>query len=220
MITREQYDNAVKIRANGYHCLWLDIPYDKSCACCALAPQCGNEEPGNITRIKKVDVAISTYEAAHPKEFDPGEGWRWLEVDNDILRKGDDVHFKKIEYKPLNPELFGSTVTLPNTFRRRISKPRIYTYEDVNLPEVQALVGKMVYTSDCLERIMSSPENRHTLDKIGSDAYPFFAGRANWQFIRAIDPIRLTRDELITIAAKDRGVNPEQIVVEEAPDGR
>jgi hypothetical protein len=218
MITREQYDNAVKIRANGYKCINLNI----SCCCIGdLSIECGHSPgygiPAPLVNARKnaIDTVIATYESAHPEEFGPGEGWRLLEK-GETIKEGDEI----LMHDGWKVALIAGKMVKDAMFRRRISKPRIYTYEDVNLPEVQALVGKMVYASDCLERIITSPENRRVLDKIGTDAYPFVAGRAYWQFIRAIDPIRLTRAELIAIAAKERGVNPEQIVVEEAPDGR
>jgi hypothetical protein len=220
MVTREQYDNAVKIRDNGYRCSDLG---PNGLSCCksqcfdSISFNCGSSSEPNGRRKQVVDDRISTYETEHPEDFGPGEGWRWLKPEADILCKGDENYFRSVEFRPINPELFGQIVKLQNGFRRRISKPRIYTYEDVNLPEVQALVGKMVYVCDCYRKINEEPENQVILYEIKVDKWhPFIDKSRNWwQFIRAIDPIRLTRAELIAIAAKARGVNPEQIVVED-----
>jgi hypothetical protein len=228
-ITRKQYDNAVKIRDNGYSCTNIGV----HCQCldvgdCGHSPGVDVPESLIIKRKKLIDLTISTYESEHPEEFrkppDPGEGWR-LVRDNEVVGRNDEWFYPETE----RWDRTGNEGLLPvrsgRTYRRRIAKaPRIYDYRDVDLPEVQELVGKPTYMRDTLRPMM---ENQHvegfytrTLAKISNDKdFPFIDTMGNSsQFIRTIDEppkIKLTRSELIAIAAKDRGVKPEQIVVEE-----
>ena len=172
-ITREQYDNAVRIRENGYRC--HDTPMGPvGCNSCGRPRDCGSYVSGISSekeiRRNWINNRISTYEAEHPEEF----------------------------RKP----------------------PRIYDYRDVGLDEVQALIGQEVYVSDYIFTMLTDQKPCHSeLASCEVMRRPFVDSSGfRWQFIRAIDEppkIRLTRAELIAIAAKSRGVKPEQIVVEE-----
>jgi hypothetical protein len=213
-ITREQYDKAVKIRANGYKCHGI------CCLNCpSPEPKCKNCSPDNkVENIYQewVDSAISTYETEHPEEFGPGDGWRLLGK-GEAVKEGDEI----LMHDGWKGVLFAGITVKDAMFRRRISKPRIYTYEDVTLPEVQALVGKMVYASDWIHSMVKGTAEKYVLKEIikSNDGVPYaLQGGGLTQFICAINEppkVRLTRAELIAIAAKEKGVNPEQIVVEE-----
>lgn len=72
-ITREQYNNAVRIRENGYRC--HDVPAGGiGCFNCGMPRDCGSYVDGASSgamkiREKWIDSRISTYEAEHPEEF-------------------------------------------------------------------------------------------------------------------------------------------------------
>jgi hypothetical protein len=88
----------------------------------------------------------------------------------------------------------------PEEFRK---PPRIYDYRDVDLPEVKALIGKMVESSNNLFDILNGQGEEAMLTSTdGARTFPFKVIGACRQFIRAIDSpkIKLTRAELISIA--------------------
>ena len=219
-ITREQYDNAVRIRENGWRCGVNDPPCRK---CAGYEEDCGRQ--GDGLREEFLTNIITTYEAAHPEEFraspDPGEGWRYLKI-GEVLEPTDEVYdsdelgWVKTCYRD---SVYQNELL---TYRRRLAKPpRIYDYRDVELPEVQALIGLDVMASDNIYSLVTGLHDRMRLRAISQDDPNPFKGSngiSSRQFIRAIDEppkIKLTQAELIAIAATSRGVKPEQIVVEE-----